>query len=1022
MKIFLALVFAISFALFNFASNIHGQPPSQIDTSFAPVIEGFTGTVTAIAKQPDGKVLVGGYFLSANGVDRFGLARFNADGSPDNSFSAPLGLYPTGIRAIVVQPDGKILVGGFFVTASNPFASKNIARLHPNGSEDTSFTGYTNSAVYAVALQSDGKILIGGAFTSVNGQSRFGTARLNVNGTTDTTFSYTIRTTYSIVIQPDGNILIGGNFVNTPPNTPSCIVRVSPTGAVDSAFISNASANGSVRTMKVESDGKILLGGSFSIVNGTFRNTLARLNADGTIDPSFSPSITASTITSVDSLDLDLNGKILIGGEFSGVNGTSRRNIARLHSDGTLDTAFAPQNGTNLPVRSVLPESDGGILIGGDFQIFNNLPKYRIARLNSDGSLNQSFNGSIHSNGTVFDVEIQPDGKIIAAGNFFYVNGNAVGSVARFNSDGTLDSSFVISQISGDPIYDIEIQPDGKILLIGTIYVGAAQNPSAVVRLNSNGSIDGSFMQPSSTGVATKGKIQSDGKILVGGTLSSIAGVTRTKLARLNSNGSVDSGFNPSITGQSTAEIEDIIVKSDGKIIIAGYFTSVNGSAKNSIARLNSDGTTDTSFTANASTSVNSITPLPDSSILATGFFTSVNGTTVNRIAKLLPDGQLDPGFNVDPGLTVPYVVIKPYTDGRIIVAGQGIYSNSLPSNVVILNANGSTNVVLSNAQWFRGNVYDVEVGGNGKVIFGGSFSRIAGELRFGLARFNSIDFTSNVNRPVFDFDGDSKSDVSIFRPSVGEWWYLRSSDGGNGAVQFGNSSDRLVPADYTGDGKTDVAIWRPSTGEWFILRSEDGSFYSFPFGAAGDIPAPGDFDGDGKSDAAIFRSSTSTWFILKSTGGTDIRTFGADGDLPVIGDYDSDGKSDLAIFRPSNGQWWINRSSSGTTTAISFGTSTDKTTPGDFTGDGKTDVAFFRPTSGEWFILRSEDSSFYSFPFGQTGDLPAAGDYDGDGKMDAAVFRPSNNTWYMLRSTAGFQAVGFGVNGDIPVPGAFVR
>jgi len=137
-------------------------------------------------------------------------------------------------------------------------------------------------------------------------------------------------------------------------------------------------------------------------------------------------------------------------------------------------------------------------------------------------------------------------------------------------------------------------------------------------------------------------------------------------------------------------------------------------------------------------------------------------------------------------------------------------------------------------------------------------------------------------NKPRFDFDGDGKTDLLIFRPGPGEWWYLRSFDGGNRAFQFGASTDRLVPADYTGDGKTDVAFWRPSTGFWFVLRSEDSSFYSFPFGAAGDVPSSGDYDGDGRADAAVFRPSSQTWFAQRATAGTLIQGFGVAGDKPV--------------------------------------------------------------------------------------------------------------------------------------------
>ena len=273
-----------------------------------------------------------------------------------------------------------------------------------------------------------------------------------------------------------------------------------------------------------------------------------------------------------------------------------------------------------------------------------------------------------------------------------------------------------------------------------------------------------------------------------------------------------------------------------------------------------------------------------------------------------------------------------------------------------------------------------------------------------------------------FDFDGDSKADISIFRPAPGEWWYLRSGDGSNGAAQFGNSSDKITPGDFTGDGRSDIAVWRPSNGFWYVLRSEDSSFFGFPFGSNGDIPVPADFDGDNKVDSAVFRPSTSTWFVNNSgNGGTTIAQFGVSGDLPVNADYDGDGKSDIAIFRPSNSQWWILRSTAGSM-AVQFGAAGDKTVAGDYTGDGKADIAVWRPSTGFWSILRSEDGSFFSFPFGALGDVPAPADYDGDGKYDATVFRPASSTWFANRTTAGVSIRQFGITGDLPLANAFVR
>lgn len=275
--------------------------------------------------------------------------------------------------------------------------------------------------------------------------------------------------------------------------------------------------------------------------------------------------------------------------------------------------------------------------------------------------------------------------------------------------------------------------------------------------------------------------------------------------------------------------------------------------------------------------------------------------------------------------------------------------------------------------------------------------------------------------RPPFDFDGDGKTDVSIFRPSNGQWWWLRSSNNQSFAAAFGNATDVIVPADYTGDAKTDVSIWRPSTGEWFVLRSEDFSFYSFPFGSAGDVPVPGDYDGDSRADNAVFRASSNTWFIQKSGGGTDIFGFGTVGDKPVVADYDGDGKTDVAIFRPSVGEWWIRRSSNGSVIAFQFGSATDRPVQGPYTSDNKADVAFWRPSTGAWFILRSEDGSFYSVPFGISTDTPVTGDYDGDGRFDTSVFRSSSANWFIDRSTAGTLILQFGTTTDRPVPNAYV-
>ncbi len=294
----------------------------------------------------------------------------------------------------------------------------------------------------------------------------------------------------------------------------------------------------------------------------------------------------------------------------------------------------------------------------------------------------------------------------------------------------------------------------------------------------------------------------------------------------------------------------------------------------------------------------------------------------------------------------------------------------------------------------------------------------------------NNANFTITANptnrRSPFDFDGDGKTDIAIFRPAPtgGEWWWQRSSDNQVPATPFGLATDVIAPGDFTGDGKLDITVWRPSTGFWYILRSEDNSFYGFPFGQNGDVPATADYDGDGRADPTVFRASVGQWYITRSSDNqVQAVQFGLPGDVSIAADFDGDGKADVAVRRngPNGAEWWINRSTQGVI-ALIFGASTDLAVPGDYTGDGKADVAIFRPSTGFWFVLRSEDFSFFGFPFGSNGDMPVSGDYDGDGRIDPAVFRPSTNTWFIAGSTSGTQIQNFGIAGDRPIPNSFVR
>jgi len=290
----------------------------------------------------------------------------------------------------------------------------------------------------------------------------------------------------------------------------------------------------------------------------------------------------------------------------------------------------------------------------------------------------------------------------------------------------------------------------------------------------------------------------------------------------------------------------------------------------------------------------------------------------------------------------------------------------------------------------------------------------------------NNVNFAITATAPTTtvrsDFDGDGKTDLSVFRPTEGNW-YLNRSTSGFGAISYGTNGDTIVPADYDGDRKTDYAVWRPSNSigqpDFYVLRSSDSTYYGVEWGIVGDIPVVADYDGDNKADFAVWRPATGDFYVIQSQSVTPRHyRFGANGDKPVPADYDGDGKADFAVFRPSNGVWYIVKSTDGSVAYSQWGIASDIPVFADYDGDGKIDIAVFRPSDGVWYIQKSTGGNSY-VTFGQAGDVPIPGDYDGDGKYDQSVYR--SGIWYQNNSTAGFAVGTFGLPSDVPVPKGYL-
>jgi uncharacterized delta-60 repeat protein len=656
------------------------NPDGIIDPDFHTGTN-FNGKVYTSHIQSDGKIIVGGSFTAYNGNSAGRLIRLNSDGSYDAAFNTIVGATTGIIYDVCEQNDGKLIIVGSF-TKYNGVTVNRIARILPSGALDTSFlTGIgSTSNITNVEVLSDQKIVITGNFTKFNGVESNKIIRLHSDGRIDTSFN--IGTGFNgdinaIALQPDDKILLGGKFTTYNDIAANRIIRINPDGTSDSTFLSGSGFSGdAVQVIKTDLLGNIMVGGSFTgSYNRIDVNRVCLLSSDGTIKPNLDFGSGPGS-ASVFALENDIEGSWYIGGSFLVFDGLNQGRLARINSDGEYDTAYLSSGiGFDNAVYKVLPLEDKKIMGFGNFKKFNGEPASGIVRLLEDGTYDSDFNlGKAGANNLIKTAILQPDGKIILAGNFTKYNETTCNRIIRILPDGLVDNTFNIGSGFNSQVYVMAMQSDGKIIAAGnfTNYNSPANSQFRIVRLLSNGSRDTSFnIGRGADGIIETVLIQPDGKILVGGRFTTFDGNLTPKLVRLNSDGSIDTTFNIG-TGFDKYSYA-MALQSDGKIIVGGNFLSYNGISQKRIVRLNTNGSLDSTFNSGTGFNkgdVRSILVQPDDRILVGGTFSGTYKNAASlRLIRLLKNGDYDTSFDARLNNALYTMAFTP--DFKLLISGD---------------------------------------------------------------------------------------------------------------------------------------------------------------------------------------------------------------------------------------------------------------------------------------------------------------------------------------------------------------
>jgi uncharacterized delta-60 repeat protein len=704
--------------------------------------DGFNHHVSVAAVQADGKILVGGYFTNYNLTTRNRMIRLNEDGSIDNTFQIGSG-FNNPVTVLKVQPDGKILAGGLF-ESYNGIASNRLIRLNEDGTRDSEFsigTGFNNS-VNTIALQDDGKIIVGGVFTAFNGKDHGRIVRLNADGSLDETFDPGTgfdMTVMSIDLQDDGKIVAAGAFFGFNGTDARYIIRLHTNGARDDEFKIGSGLGWRAFDVKVLANQKILVAGDFTSYNGSGASRIIRLHADGTMDTGFTMGTGFNDVVhTIHELE---DGRILAGGNFTTYNGEASSRAVMLAADGGRDASFDVGQGFNNRVETLISLPGSRVLAAGWFTSYNQGLSSRICILDTAG-MATDFNFSSGFNGAVSALALQPDGKLLVGGSFTHYFGKPAPRIARLYSDGTMDESFNPGAGFNGSVSTFAIQSDGRILAGGYFTSFDGEDNNYLVRLHPDGTIDKSF----DLGTGFSGRIisiyvQPDGKILAGGAFTSFNGTAYGRIIRINKDGSADDSFDTG--GGFGGLVNTVTGYGDGRLVVGGSFTTFDGVACSRIIRLNEDGSRDSSFggTGFGSGWVNTVGLLPDGKIIAAGNFSQYNGQSgVHSIVRINPDGTRDTGFSSPSSFgTVNSLVVQP--NGKTIIVGSfSAYRGVSRNGIARLDRSGNADPLFLPGEGFNAEVMALVLNPDGDLIVGGGFVSYDGKGTNRLAKLLNFD------------------------------------------------------------------------------------------------------------------------------------------------------------------------------------------------------------------------------------------------------------------------------------------